>query len=39
MTIALIPFFAVRELSRVLGKDALTALFLKAQPNAGIPEK
>jgi hypothetical protein len=39
MTVALIPFFAFRELSRVLGKGALEALFLKAQPNAGIPEK
>ena len=39
MTIALIPFFAFRELSRVLGKGALAALFLKPQPNAGIPEK
>jgi hypothetical protein len=29
MTIALIPFFAFRELSRVLGKGALAALFLK----------
>jgi hypothetical protein len=39
MTTALIPFFAFRELSLVLGKGALAALFLKAQPTAGIPEK
>jgi hypothetical protein len=39
MTMALIPFFAFRELSRVLGKGALAALFLKPQPNTGIPEK
>jgi hypothetical protein len=39
MTVALIPFFAFRELSRVLGKSALAALFLKRQPSAGIPDK
>jgi hypothetical protein len=39
MTIALIPFFAFRELSRVLGKGALAVLFLKPQPNAGMPEE
>jgi len=39
MTIALIPFIAFRELSRVLGKGALAALFLKPQPNAGVPAK
>ncbi|PYM07278.1 MAG: hypothetical protein DMF15_11275 [Verrucomicrobia bacterium] len=39
MTVALIPFFAFREVSRVLGKGAAAALFLKPQPSAGIPEK
>ena len=39
MTIALIPFFAFRELSRLLGKGALEALFLKPQPDAGVPAK
>jgi hypothetical protein len=39
MTIALIPFFAFRELSRVLGKSALAALFLKPQPDAGVSAK
>jgi len=39
MTIALIPFFAFRELSRVLGKGVLAALFLKAQPDAGVSAK
>ena len=36
MTVALIPFFAFRELSRVLGKGVLAALFLKQQANAEI---
>jgi hypothetical protein len=39
MTVALIPLFAFRELSRVLGKGALAALFLRRQPNTGIPDK
>jgi hypothetical protein len=39
MTIALIPFFAFHELSRVLGKGALEALFLKPQPDAGVTGK
>jgi hypothetical protein len=39
MTVALIPFFAFRELSRVLGKGALAALFLKAQSNARTPDE
>ena len=39
MTIALIPFFAFRELSRVLGKGPLAALFLKPQPDAGVSAK
>jgi len=39
MTVALIPFFAFRELSRLLGNGALAALLLKRQPNAGILDK
>src|SRR5215831_16021091 len=39
VTIALIPFLAFRELSRLLGKGALAALFLKPQPDAGVSAK
>ena len=39
MTIALIPFFAFRELSHVLGKGTLATLFLKPQPDAGVSTK
>ena len=31
ITVALVPFFAFRELSRVMGKGVLEALFLKGQ--------
>lgn len=30
--VALFPFFAIRELARVIGKDKITALFLRARP-------
>jgi hypothetical protein len=33
ITVALIPFFAFRELSRVMGKGVLETLFLKGQAN------
>ncbi len=33
ITVALIPFFAFRELSRVMGKGVLETLFLKGQGN------
>jgi hypothetical protein len=33
ITVALIPFFAFRELSRVMGKGALAALLLKGHEN------
>ena len=37
MAVALIPFFAFRELSRVLGRGVLAALFLRArEPSAGV---
>ena len=35
LTVALIPFFAFRELSRVLGKGVLGGLFLKRVPEPG----
>jgi hypothetical protein len=41
-TVALIPFFAFRELSRVMGKGALGALFLKGHadnPDGGSPPR
>ena len=30
--VALFPFFALRELARVIGRDKITALFLRARP-------
>ena len=33
ITVALIPFFAFRELSRIMGKGVLGALFLKGRAN------
>ena len=38
ITVALIPFFAFRELSRVMGRGVLGALFLKAQANDRVRE-
>jgi hypothetical protein len=38
ITVALIPFFAFRELSRVMGKGVLEALFLKGHANDGGKE-
>lgn len=35
VTVALIPFFAFRELSRVMGKGVLEALFLKRHADEG----
>ena len=36
ITIALMPFFAFRELSRVMGKGVLEALFLREQRNPNL---
>jgi hypothetical protein len=38
ITVALIPFFAFRELSRVMGKGVLEALFLRGHANDRVTE-
>ncbi len=35
--VALIPFFAVKELGRVLGKEKIAGLFFRARPRANDP--
>ena len=39
ITVALIPFFAFRELSRVMGKGVLEALLLKGHANASTEQE
>ena len=38
VTVALMPFFAFRELSRVMGKGVLGALLLKGRPNDRVDD-